>query len=230
MTNTQTSEPSKIKTIALLIVVVVAAYFLVTTLVNNKFSEIEDSVMVQVYDQEELLKAIVKIVYADSTDLKIESVITDCNTSERTQFHDSLDRLNQNLSIQELKELELLFSRCGSFDSESKLILIARLTREVEVYETYVSTLSVITGGDVYSEFSVDKWKGLAAEEQRQALLYSNLVNLQGEIITSLLSGKDQASPEINKILQEVSEVKGNLIVLNQQTEKVRTELVPIQN
>ena len=104
--------------------------------------------------------------------------------------------------------------------------MVARLAREIEVYETYVIQLGVILDADVADEFQIDLWNKLAQEEKKQSNLFSRLVNTQDQIITTLLSGKSANSVEIKEILQEVKEIQGNLVVANKQVANIRAELI----
>jgi plasmid maintenance system killer protein len=121
--------------------------------------------------------------------------------------------------------LERLFGRCGGFYAERKAMMVARLAREIEVYQTYVRQLETIIDADVEDEFFISQWTHLAEQEQKQSELFSELVRKQDEIIAALLAGKSADSLEIVEILRDVQEIQDTLTVTNIQTANVREEL-----
>jgi hypothetical protein len=218
----------KAKNIFLLLLGLGLLYILFTSTVDNRFKEIELSTRLQIANQQIVLTAIAEITARNGADAITESVVRDCTISERVQFDDLIGRLDSGLVRNELVELERLFGRCGSFYSERKSVMVTRLAREIEIYENYVSQLSVIIEEDASASFPVKKWQALAAGEKKQSELFSKLVRLQDEIISTLLDGLAVSSPEITDILQEVQEAQGTLIVTNKQTSKIRSELIPL--
>jgi hypothetical protein len=218
----------KVKNIFLFLLGLGLLYALFTTTVDNRFKEIELSTRLQIANQQTILIAIAETTARNGADEVTESVVRDCAINERVQFDDLLGRLNAGLVRSELVELERLFGRCGSFYSERKSVMVSRLAREIEIYENHVNQLSVILDEYVSDLFLLEKWQSLAAGEEKQSELFSRLVRLQDEIISTLLSGLAVNSLEITEILQEVQEVQGTLIVTNKQTSKIRSELIPL--
>lgn len=214
------------KNVVVLLLGVVVMYLIVTSLVSNRFKEIELNTRVQMADQGVVLATISEITARNGADTITESIVKDCNISERNQFDNLLGQLNNNLPHSQLVELERLFGRCGSFYSERKSVMVERLAREIEVYEDYVNILSVILGEDVSSDFKISEWEALAIEERKQGELFAKLVQLQDKIINTLLEGKNASSPEIVEILHEVREVQETLLVTRKQASDMRSGLV----
>ena len=216
------------KNILLILLGIGILYVLVNTLVNNRFQEIELQTREQISKQLSLLSVIAETTSRNGADPVTESIVRDCAVDERVKFDDLLGRLDGGLSRSQLVELERLFGRCGSFSSDRKSVMVSRLTREIEIYEDYVNQLTLISGEDHTIQYDVEKWQSLSEKEQKQSELFSNLVRLQDEIITTLLDGKSANSPEITEILQRVREVQEALILANTQAKNIRSELIPL--
>jgi predicted DNA-binding transcriptional regulator len=176
-------------------------------------------------EQQAVLATIAETTARNGADSITEQIIKDCSLSERSTFDTLLGSLDNGLTQTELVELERLFGRCGGFYSERKSVMVSRLAREIEVYETYVEHLETLLDADVANEFQISLWNKLAEEEQKQSELFSQLVIKQDQIISTLLDGKSASSEEIEQILREVNEIQGTLVVTNKQVAKVRAEL-----
>lgn len=217
---------SLLKRLAIVLFVVIAIFVLVTTLVQSRFNSIEQNTRLAIADQQSVLIAIAEVTARGGADVVTESVVKDCSMTERTEFDSLLGRLNDGLSKNELTTLERLFGRCGAFYAERKAVMVSRLAREIEIYETYVAQLSTITNTDLQIEFRIGEWKNLAAEEKKQSDLFSRLVQVQDQIITTLLAGKTATSPEMQDILQQAKEIQETLLVANKQASTLRAVLI----
>lgn len=228
MTTQQGKQWFTVKNVLAVLLGALFVYLLVQNVIAHRFAEIELNTRVMIADQTTVLAAIAEATARNGADQTTESIIRDCTLSERASFDDLLARLNDGLSRAQLVELERLFGRCGSFYSDRKAVMVARLSREIEVYEDYVYQLGVVIGEDLSSPFQVERWKSLAAEEQRQSVLFSELVKLQDKIISTLLTGKTPDSPEITEILQEANQTQESLIVANKQASNLRSTLLSL--
>ena len=228
MSEIQKNTSKKFKNIFLLFFSLTIIYLIITSLVNNRFQAIELHTRAQIAEQQTLLATIAEITARNGADSVTEAIVRDCTIKERSVFDDKLGRLDDGLPRTELVELERLFGRCGSFYSERKSVMVARLSREIEIYRDYVDQLSVILGEDMSDDFFVAKWEVLATEESKQSEYFSKLVKLQDEIITALLAGRVASSPEIVEILREVREVQETLLVANKQASNIRSELIAL--
>jgi hypothetical protein len=224
--NTHTQSTFNLKVIGAFLLGVVLVYFLVNVLTENRFQDLELQTRLLISEQEAVLATIAETTARNGADSVTEKIVKDCSVSERSSFDTLLGQLNNGLSQSQLVELERLFGRCGSFYAERKSVMVSRLAREIEVYESYVNQLSVIQGEDNASEFQITQWNKLAEEEQKQSALFSELVTKQDQIINTLLAGKSASSPEIIEILREVKEIQETLVVINAQVANVRSELV----
>jgi len=222
---TQTTSKSNLKLIASFVLAVGLVYFLVHNFAENRFQDLESQTRLLISEQQAVLATIAKTTARNGADSITEQIIKDCSLSERSTFDTLLGSLDNGLTQTELVELERLFGRCGGFYSERKSVMVSRLAREIEVYETYVEHLETLLDADVANEFQISLWNKLAEEEQKQSELFSQLVIKQDQIISTLLDGKSASSEEIEQILREVNEIQGTLVVTNKQVAKVRAEL-----
>jgi predicted DNA-binding transcriptional regulator len=222
---TQTTSKSNLKLIASFVLAVGLVYFLVHNFAENRFQDLESQTRLLISEQQAVLATIAETTARNGADSITEQIIKDCSLSERSTFDTLLGSLDNGLTQTELVELERLFGRCGGFYSERKSVMVSRLAREIEVYETYVEHLETLLDADVANEFQISLWNKLAEEEQKQSELFSQLVIKQDQIISTLLDGKSASSEEIEQILREVNEIQGTLVVTNKQVAKVRAEL-----
>jgi len=214
--------------IIITLAVILVIHFTINYLTDRRFNDLEAATRVQIAEQRALLLTIAETTARNGADSVTESIVRDCTGDERVQFDSLLGRLNDGLSKSELIELERLFGRCGGFYSERKSMMVARLSREIEIYDYFVKQLSVITDEDQSETYKVAGWESLATEERKQSELFSRLVLLQDQIISTLLAGKAANSEEIIAILSEVSETKDTLQVTNLQVSSVRGGLAPL--
>ncbi len=207
---------------------VLAAYVLVMAGVELRLSELRLQTQLIITEHETQLATIAEITARNGADATTERMIRDCTIAERTRFDELLVRLDSGLSRVELTELERLFGRCGNFFAERKAVMVARLAREIEIYEEFVRQLGNLTGADESETYQVPEWKELASLEQKQSELFSELVSQQDLIISNLLSGKSPDSEEITTVLQNVSQIQETLVVTNKQATALRTTLVSL--
>ncbi|MCA9366647.1 hypothetical protein KC887_00075 [Candidatus Kaiserbacteria bacterium] len=214
-----------------LIAAVVAAfvmYIFVTSIQKNRLYELELLTRAQVAEQETVLATIAEVTARNGADAVTESVIRDCTQTERSSFDSLLGRLDAGLSTTELSDLERLFGRCGRFYAERKSVMVARLEREIEVYASLIAQASVVAGRDQSEAFQLPAWQNLSELESRQSELFTELVNIQDEIISTLLTGGASQQETLANIKAAAKEVQENLALVNTQAAAVRAELLPL--
>lgn len=216
------------KNILVFLLGVAIIYISVTLVTESRLKEIELTTRDLIANQKALLVAIAETTARNGADQVTETIVKDCNVQERSSLDSLLGKLDSGLSNTQLVELDRLFGRCGYFFSERKSVMVARLAREMEVFEDYVNQLSAILNKDLSKEFLVEEWRELAKEEAKQSDLFTRLVTMQDKIINTLLSGSSVNSPEIEEILFEVNEIQGMLVVVQAQASKVRSRLVSL--
>jgi len=221
-----TKKNGMVKVLVIIIIFAIAVYGLATYFANQRTAELESQTELLISEQQTILATIAEITARNGADAVTESIVRDCTAAERSSFDSLLGNLNNDLTRTQLVELERLFGRCGGFYSERKSMMVSRLGREIEIYETYVNQLSLITGTNEAKSYNLEQWRELAAAEKKVSELFSNLVTQQDEIITVLLSGSSPRSDELQMILREVNETQETLTVTNTQVSRLRADLV----
>lgn len=204
---------------------VVVIYFITNAVVGERLGTVREQVQLTIAEQQSILTSVAEVTARGGADEVVSSIITDCSTAERAQFDRLLSSLDRGLTQAQLSELARLFDRCGGFFAERKAVMVARLEREMEVFRDYVALLNSITGQDLADEYEVAEWQSLVTEEKRQSQLFSRLVELQGDIITTLEAGNQPSSEAITELLTEVQEVRETLAVATMQAAELRSSL-----
>jgi hypothetical protein len=214
--------------LALAVVLLISLYFVVryTVTVHNRatVAELESVIL----SQEKLLLSLADATRVNGADSATERIIFDCKAEERQRFDTLLDLLSANISKAELTELNTLFYKCGSFFADRKSVMATRLVREVEVFSDYLSLRDILKNTATDETRTLEAWKKLAEAELKTAEYFNQLVQLQGTIITQLNSGKQGTSPEVMATLNEVSTVRGQMLVLGTQIEVFKSEALAI--
>lgn len=218
----------KVQFLTLAILVLIVSFISIRVALNERLQELQLETKVLIGDQETLLSSIVVTTARNGADEITESIIKDCSLNERNRFDELLSKLDAGLPRAELIELERLFGRCGAFYAQRKSVMVSRLVREIEILQMLVGQLSNLTDTDVSVEYKLKEWKELSSLEQKQSRLFSELVDVQDRIISSLLEGKTPSSPEMVAILQEARDTQQELAVTNTQTATIRSGLVPL--
>lgn len=219
---------SKYKALLLLLAILVVAFLISSYIVNQRMQTFEASSRVQLAEQQALLSTIAETTARNGADSITESIVRDCPVDDRSRFDTLLGSLDRGLARYELAELEQLFSSCGTFYAQRKAVMVARLSREIEVYESYVAQLSDITGKDQSDSYQLVTWQQLVAGEETQSQQFNALVQSQKEIIDTLLSGKSASSEEIIAILNVVRETKEALLLAKTRTGELRSGLTAL--
>jgi len=99
------------------------------------------------------------------------------------------------------------------------------LLREVSVYESFIELREQTSELEQASLDRVNQWRQIADIELSIAADFNRLVELQGDIILTLLAGKNRNSPEIAATLEAVTTTRNNMTVQTKQVENIRTKL-----
>ena len=204
------------------------AYALVVVIVREKLDDLHAQIQMQISQQQTLLATIAETTARNGADVVTEAIVRDCNVNERAEFDNLLGRLDKGLSSIELTKLERLFGRCASFYPQRKSVMVSRLSREVEIYASYVEQLKAVSNEEVVASYKVSEWQQLTIKEQKQSELFAKLVTQQEKIIETLMSGKSPKSEEINSVLKAVEETQISLVQTNQEAASIRKTLLPL--
>lgn len=204
---------------------IVLIYALALAVSSMKFAVAKQNLEAQLAEQKSLLIALAEITARNGTDSVTDSILKDCAVAQRTEFDALLGSLDQRLSPEDLFKLERLFGRCGSFYSEKKALLTARLNREVEIYATFADQLNILNQRSKTKEYKVEEWKTIASLELKQSSLFMELVSLQSEIIQALIADNAPDSQKMKEILARVKTTQESLANTSNQIIKLQETL-----
>ncbi len=180
----------------------------------------------QVAKQDQLVAQVADLTRTSGADAITEKIIVDCSAGERARFDTLLDKLSQQISPDEIRELDGLFYKCARFYADRKSVMAARLVREVEVFAEYSKLYRYIKNVETdTTENRALLWKQVAEAEMKLATHFNDLVRLQGDIITALLNGQTKDSVDIKNTLVEVSAARDQMTMLTKQIENFQIEL-----
>ncbi len=198
------------------------------SVVNKEFENTSLALDTHIAEQELVLMKIADLTKQNNADEVTARIVVDCSASERARFEELLNKLSGTIVRAELLELDNLFFACASFFADRKAVMAARLAREVSVYKDYISLRNRIVSINDENEERVTLWERIADDELLLSGDFTKLVELQRDIIMTLMAGKSRDSIEITSTLKAVAETKNNMSVKIQQIEKTRAELTAI--
>lgn len=215
MINFLSRLPQKQKRILLISSSLLLLAGLVYGYVEYRLKNLRETLTAQVTEQEALLN---ELFSTSST-----PYIHDCAVPERIEFDDLLGSLDQGLSSLQLSRLEHLFTLCGSYFADRESLLAATLSREVEVYVSYVEQLQALN--TLPADENVQGWQAVADAEASHAASFVQLVSLQREIIEALKNGQAVDSDEMRSILNEVQQVQTAMMTSKKESKQAKENL-----
>lgn len=211
--------------ISIIIFVTIVSFYAMQKYVEKTNTETINRITHAVTTQELNLQSMAELTRSNGADAVTDRFISDCKAVERQRFDTLLDALSQNISREDLTELNTLFYSCGSFYADRKSIMAIKLDQEVEHLHDLQNILATISTIPKEQISGAATWKEIAEAELKTAEYFKTLVALQGSIITDLLSGKRTDSPELIATLTEVNSVRGQMVVLSKQIEVSKEKL-----
>ncbi len=178
-------------------------------------------------EQEATLVMLSETTDRDGADAVVGSVVRDCAQEERERFDSLLGELG-TLQRSELEEIDALFTSCGYFYTQRKAIMVAQLEREYEVYASYIALLSPLDARSAALDFDVETWRALVDLEKSRSAMYSDLVSMQLEIITSLRGGAAATSVEIANQINAANEIRTKLVYTGTQIDRLREQVTDL--
>jgi hypothetical protein len=212
----------------LAVILLISLYFVVryTITAHNRTTAAELETLI--FNQEKLLISLAEATRVNGADSATERIIIDCKADERQRFDTLLDLLSTTISNEQLRELNTLFYKCGSFYADRKSVMATRLIREVEVFSEYVTLRNILSKTSFNNSPKIEAWQKLAEAELKTAEYFNQLVLHQGTIINLLNTGKIAASPEVVAVLGLVSTVRGQMLVLGTQIEVYKLDALTL--
>lgn len=171
---------------------------------KDQKSEAVSEIKVLIAQQETTIISLAEVTDRNGGDAVVSEIIKDCIPEDRQKFDELLGSL-ANLKYTEIVEVDQLFDACGDFFAERKSLMVARLAREFEVYNDYVTLLRIIDDSAAYVQYPLDDWSELVSLEKQRSQLTSELVKIQKAIIAALLEGVPVSSQQM---LDEITKAR----------------------
>ncbi len=205
--------------IAIHLVIIVAAICIGVFVSYSNTKEIVASVQAQIELHEKRIIELSEITDRNGADEETASIISDC--PRREDYEGYLVRL-ASLNKQELIIMQNLFDACSPFYTEQKMLMVSKLAREFESYQTYITLLDTLTDTVAYTD-TLSRFSTLVTIERERSALIVDQTKLQAQIITLLISGKSAYGAEVAKLLSEAQQVNELLSVLDHRADEIRT-------
>lgn len=222
------SKKSAFKISTLVVCTVIASYFLSQYLVAQQQSDYVQALELRISEQKLLLFSLAEITKRGGADEVVAEVVVDCTVPERQRFDRLLESLSSSLSATELRELELLYNRCGSFFYDRRVVMTSRMEREIVLLAEFLDLLDTLTTVPDLQHERLGDWQLLVESETTMNQHFGKLVRLQGDIIDALINNPAVDSPEIQAILSEVTDTRNLISVTASQSENLRQQLQTI--
>lgn len=180
---------------------------------------------VAIAEQSQTLSTLAELTAQNRADSIAEEIIRDCSPDSRARYESLLNRLAQ-LNPSELREADQLFDACAGFFAERKAVMVARLQREFEIYQSYIELYSELEPDNVHS-YPVEEWSSLVELERERGALLSEQVAIQGNIISELQQPA-RDTDTIESLLVRAQQVADRAAELNRSITRAREALYRI--
>lgn len=217
-------KTSLTKILFIIVIVIVASYGLISFEKKQQNKTVISLLKNEVEEQSAVLIKVSNLTRANTSDELTSKVVVDCSADDRKKFEGLLDKLSSTITLAELTSLDSLFYKCGSFNADQKSMMAVSLVREVGIFNNMISLKNEFDEKTDEESNKIKSWQTLAELELQSAQYFNSLVDIQGQIISLLISGKRSDSEEVKSVLAEASSEKGKIIVLNKQIETLRQE------
>lgn len=204
--------------IALALLTLAIATFVGAYVADRNQATVEEAVRMKLNEQRTYMLTLAEITDANGADATIAEILKEC---ERTAEFESLLGQLATLGKKDLLTLQTLFDGCGSFQAERKALMVLKLEREFVVYQDLLALLSVLAEGQV-AEYDEAPWQEIVAGEKLRSDLLRDLTDIQGDIISELVSGANVQSPAVSALVAEAQNVNQLLLVYGRKVSELR--------
>ena len=185
--------------------------------------ELSLTLQIRIAEQAQTLGTISELTHQNKADALAASILRDCSSDSRVRYETLLNQL-ATLPSDDLQELEQLFEACGGFFAEQKAVMVARLSREFEVYADYVQLLETLDSTTPLIDSRLAEWKALVALESERSELMSEQVEVQ-RIIIDVLQATDITDDEVESQLVRAQQITQRVTTINTEIESLRATL-----
>jgi hypothetical protein len=206
---------------------IVSVYLISSVVIEKRLHAVHVILDEQITVQEKSLQELAVVTGRGGVNELAESIVKDCTPNERKQFDTLLSSLDKGLSISSLRTLDVLFASCGNVFANRRANMAGQLKQEVVTLNNLETQKSLLTKGIDEEELITPKWQALQEKEDEIQKLFFSLVDIQGKIIKSLLSGQYVGSDAVIALREEATEVQNSLAEVTQDASTLRSQLIP---
>ena len=192
--------------------------------VDKRLSGFESSLNSDIENQVSVLRELAITTSKGASNTQAETLIGECSNDERVEFENLLSKLDSGLSINNLTKLNTLFGYCGHVFADRRMSMYFQMEREFNELEYLVTKKTIIKDNDDNS-VDLEKWRKLLDSERNVSKIFQEMVDVQEQIIDTLLAGKTTNSEEVQALLKKAQEIKNALNVATEEASKNRSEL-----
>jgi hypothetical protein len=207
------------------LVIIGSLFYGVSFYIHAQQAEYVSMMKLLVAEQETTLISIAEVTDRNGADAVVAEIVKDCDIVDRQKFDALLGNLG-TLTKVELVEVDQLFGACGNFYAERKALMVARLNREFEVYQDYVTLLDTVDSRSEEILYPVAKWSELTAFELQRSSLSYELVVIQKDIIQTLLDGVSIQSAQMLSEVTKAQEVNDTLSYIGVKIDTIREDII----
>jgi hypothetical protein len=193
-----------------------------TWFVHHNQQVLEAQIRALLDSKQAYMLSLAEITDRNAADETTQEIVADC--PKRNEYEALLGSL-ATLSPRELIVVQTLSESCSSFYVERKLLMVAKLERELEGYTDLLTLLETLTTHDI-DVYHKKIWEEIVSGENARSTALRDQERIQTEIIAYLISGVSTQSPQVNELVRDAQEINELLKVYDQQLDEKRKSMI----
>lgn len=203
----------------------IGVYFLSNMVIDKKLHNAQTYLDNQLKSQTANLHTLALISARGGVSKNVENFIPECESTNRVSFDTLLASLDKGLSQAELHNLSALFDQCGRVFANRRAAMVLEFDQEVNNLERLLSLKSTL-GENKDIQPSLAEWKNLVEKEKSISDKFLALVNVQEQIIKTLLAGDLTSSSKVEVIRKQADVIVTELAVVTKEASDLRAAIM----
>ncbi len=192
--------------------------------VNKKINYINQSLVEKINTELKETRDTAQLVIRNDVNEQVESfLVNSCSNTDKIKYEQLLSSLNGELSNSSLQELNQLFNYCGYRDVEKRSLMTLQLKQSVDKLALFNTLGKETLGKDLVSD--LEDWQSFLKKEEEVNKNFIKLVEIQREIILSLLNGEKNDSLILEGLKQRAGEIRGEMDLATVAISELQTKL-----
>jgi len=206
--------------ISLQIIFVVVVILIAVIISKHSNLQAQEMLSKSLLEHKNNITELAKISDRNATNDTIAKIISDC--PRRVDYDSYLMRLS-SLTKPELITMQNLFESCSPFYVQQKALVVLELEHEFNAYNQDVELLKTLGAKAIY-EKEVHSFKSILEIEKERSSLLAEQTDIQGKIISLLISGKSSRNPEVVSFLSDAGAIAEQIAVLDHRADDIRAK------